>query len=190
MSNRLKIMAMTSAIALFFPGCAPVDHAVSADRSKSDQTRVEYAFTQADQHPETLLKNVIDSAKSSLDIAIYSITKDDIRDAIIAAKKRGVKVRMITDHQEAQGKYQAEDLKRLREAGIPIKENTHSGLMHLKVTIADQSLVTTGSYNYTVAASTTNDEVLVVLRDPSIAKDWEKQFERMWEDTKNFTDIK
>jgi phosphatidylserine/phosphatidylglycerophosphate/cardiolipin synthase-like enzyme len=50
--------------------------------------------------------------------------------------------------------------------------------------------VTTGSYNYSQAASSTNDEVLVVIKDQSIANDWEAQFERMWNDTKGFSAYK
>jgi phosphatidylserine/phosphatidylglycerophosphate/cardiolipin synthase-like enzyme len=89
--------------------------------------------------------------------------------AIEKAHKRGVQVRIIMDHQEAQNKFQAQELKMLREKGIPIKENTHRGLIHLKVTIADKSVVTTGSFNYTTAASITNDEVPVVIHDPEMA---------------------
>ena len=56
----------------------------------------------------------------------------------------------------------------------------HSGLMHLKVSIIDDQTVTTGSYNYSEDASTRNDEVLVVLRDPTMAKAWEAEFNAMW----------
>jgi phosphatidylserine/phosphatidylglycerophosphate/cardiolipin synthase-like enzyme len=128
------------------------------------------------------------SAKQSLDIAIYSLTKPDIVKAIQQAKKRGVEVRIITDQQEAHNRTQEEALKMLKNEGIPIKVNTHQGLMHLKVTIADKSVVTTGSFNYSTSASTTNDEVLVVIRDPAIAKAWDEQFERMWNDRGNFKD--
>lgn len=156
----------------------------------ASQKQIEYAFTQDHQHPEKLLKNVISASKSTLDIAIYSITQKDIVDTILAAQKRGVKVRIITDQREAKNKNQAGELRRLRAVGIPIKENSHPGVMQLKVTIADGSVVTTGSYNYSHVASTTNDEVLVVIHNASIAKDWEAQFNRMWDDTKNFTDSK
>lgn len=132
---------------------------------------------------------MINSAKVSLDIAIYSITHPDIVKAIQEAKKRGVVVRLITDKSESEGKTQAEALKILGNAGIPMKQNTHSGLMHLKVTIADKKVATTGSYNYSKAASTTNDEVLMVIRNEGVAKSFSDQFERMWNDTKGFETI-
>ena len=39
----------------------------------------------------------INSAQSSVDIAIYSFTLDEISDALIDAKQRGVKVRVLFD---------------------------------------------------------------------------------------------
>jgi phosphatidylserine/phosphatidylglycerophosphate/cardiolipin synthase-like enzyme len=151
---------------------------------------IQSSFTQANQHPEKMLEDVINNSQSSLDIAIYSLTKKEIVDSIVAAKGRRVQIRLITDRTEAKSKAQAAALKQLLTLGIPIKQNTHSGLMHMKVTIADKSIVTTGSFNYSQAASTTNDEVLVVIRDQTIASDWEGQFDRMWNDTKGFSDYK
>ena len=92
-------------------------------------------------------------------------------------------MRIISDKIESANKYQAQELQVLTNAGIPVKINHHSGLMHLKVTIADDSTVTTGSYNYTNEATYDNDEVLVVIRDPGVAKDWEGEFQQMWNDT-------
>ncbi|PJI10288.1 hypothetical protein CUB90_03690 [Clostridium sp. CT7] len=129
----------------------------------------------------------MNTAEHTLDIAIYSITKPNIVNSIITAKQRGLTVRLITDAKESQSKFESEELTRLKNAGIPIKINTHTGLMHLKVTIADNQIVTTGSYNYTNDATYKNDEVLVVLNDSVTAKQFESEFARMWNDTANFT---
>ncbi|MDQ7094284.1 phospholipase D family protein [Desulfosporosinus sp. PR] len=158
--------------------------------STTSNDKIEYYFTRAHQHPEQALESQISSAKSTLDIAIYSLTKKDIVDSIIAAKKRGVDVRIITDHIESKTKSEASELPLLKSAGIPLKEDTHSGLMHMKVSIIDKSVVTTGSYNYTQNASTDNDEVLVIIHDAKIASDWTNEFEQMWEDTKDYAEIK
>jgi phosphatidylserine/phosphatidylglycerophosphate/cardiolipin synthase-like enzyme len=47
---------------------------------------------EANEHPEKVLVGVIDEAKTTLDIAIYSLTHPDIIQAISDAKKRGVVV--------------------------------------------------------------------------------------------------
>ncbi len=172
-------------VALTIAGCSGVqttDHTTSL----SAGTKIQFAFTHDGENPATLLIGVIDEAKTTLDIAIYSITHPDIVKAIIDAKKRGVAVRIITDQSQANGKTQKQALKLLRNAGIPIKQNTHSGLMHDKFTIADNAVVTTGSFNYSKAAATTNDENLAVIPDAEAAEIYTSQFNRMWEDTKGF----
>jgi phosphatidylserine/phosphatidylglycerophosphate/cardiolipin synthase-like enzyme len=163
----------------------PIDSSSKVEQPSTAIT-TQYYFSQAGQHPEKALIDAIDSTKQSLDIAIYSITHPDIVKAIKDAKKRGVVVRIISDKIQSAGKTQVEALKLLGSAGIPMKINKHNGLMYLKVTIADKKVVTTGSYNFSQAASTSNDEVLVVIHDEVSAKTFTEQFERMWNDTKGF----
>jgi phosphatidylserine/phosphatidylglycerophosphate/cardiolipin synthase-like enzyme len=181
----IPILLLTS---LLLAGCSASTSTASTQTTSTSQ--VEYFFTKAQQHPEKALEAQINSSKSTLDIAIYSLTKKDIVDSIISAKKRGVNVRIITDRIEAKSKAQASEMTLLIKAGIPMKENTHPGLMHMKVSVIDKSVVTTGSYNYTQNASTENDEVLVVIHDPSTAAKWADEFQLMWDDTKNFSEVK
>jgi phosphatidylserine/phosphatidylglycerophosphate/cardiolipin synthase-like enzyme len=147
---------------------------------------VQYYFPRAGQQPKPILIGIINSAKSKLDIAIYSFTDTDIANAIVNAKKRGLTVRLITDQTEAQNSYQKSVLNMLKNAGIPIKINSHAGLMHMKVTIADNSTVTTGSFNYTKAAETENDEVFVVINNAKTAQDFDNEFSQMWNDYNNY----
>lgn len=147
---------------------------------------IKYYFPRAGHNPQAELLGVINGAKSSLDVAIYSFTDAKISQALIAAKNRGVLVRVMSDRESSQEASQGTVLLSLKQAGIPVKVNSHSGLMHLKVTIADQSVVTTGSFNYTYSAEKQNDEVLVVLNSSQSAADFEKEFNAMWGDTNNY----
>lgn len=147
---------------------------------------VEYYFPRGGQPAKPALIGILKSAKTSLDMAVYSFTDTDIASAVVADKKRGVAVRVITDSQCAANRYQKTVLSELKAAGIPVKINTHDGLMHLKVSIVDRSVATTGSFNYTKGAENENDEVFVVLRSPKAATDFETQFARMWSDTGDF----
>lgn len=156
----------------------------------SGTQKIEYYFPRGGQKAQTALIDVINSAQKSLDIAIYSFTDKQISAAVLRAHQRGVSVRLISDREQSSGQYQKVVLKQLSKAGIPIKIDTHAGLMHLKVTIADQKIATTGSFNYTKSAEETNDEVFVVLKDEKSAQDFEAQFSRMWNDKKSFTDYK
>ena len=194
--NMKKVLVcLLIAVSLSFAGCGKKSNTqnagVSTEKTQVQQSgsEVQYYFPRAGQHPDQELIKVINSSKSNLDIAIYSLTKKEIVDAIVNAKKRGVNVRIISDKQESSTKAQSKELSILKRAGIPIKINSHSGLMHMKVTIADKSTVTTGSYNYTVAATNYNDEVLVILNSEKAAQDFEKEFETMWNDNSNFKSL-
>lgn len=50
------------------------------------------------------LVKYISLAKKSIDLAIFSFTNDDLANEILAAHKRGVKVRIITDDEAMKGK--------------------------------------------------------------------------------------
>jgi phosphatidylserine/phosphatidylglycerophosphate/cardiolipin synthase-like enzyme len=190
--NKKKLLCLFLVSLLPIIGCStstlaankPAVHQLSANASTNG---ISYYFSQENQQPDAQLINVINSANSTLDIAIYSITKPNIVNAIIAAENRGVSVRIITDKIESNTASESQELSLLQNAGIPIEINTHSGLMHMKVTIADNSIVTTGSYNYTNNATYENDEVLVVINNPNIAQNWDTEFNNMWNDTTRFT---
>lgn len=195
------IVAAVAAAALF-TSCAGVQASVTVPVASSSVTyqaavaipknlgsntaKVEYYFPRAGQKAEPQLISIINSAQKTLDVAIYSLTDSKVGSAITQAHGRGVSVRIITDREQASGQYEKALLKGLVKAGIPVKIDTHSGLMHLKVTVADGKIATTGSYNYTKSAEESNDEVFVVLRDEKAAKDFDAEFGKMWNDTKNF----
>lgn len=143
-------------------------------------------FPRDGQAAQPELIDIIRSSQKTLDIAIYSFTDPEISDAIREAKQRGVSVRLITDREQSSSKSQKSVLSSLKGAGIPIKINSHSGIMHLKVTIADGKIATTGSFNYTKSAENKNDEVFVVLEDPKAAAGFEREFDRMWDDDSGF----
>lgn len=202
-----KIISIIS-ICILVSGCAAVKAASTnkkqhnktkstiEERQKNTSTTIQrntssgnisYYFSKDGGQTDKHLINVINNAKSSLDIAIYSITKPNIVSSIINAKEKGLTVRIITDAKESKNKFESKELTKLKNAKIPIKVNTHAGLMHLKTTIADNKIVTTGSYNYTSDATYKNDEILVILNDSGTAKQFENEFIRMWSDTSNFT---
>lgn len=200
-SKTISIIAMCALLA----GCSSVKAATShkkhhepknaleqtqktaaAEKKNTTNGSISYYFPKDNGHPDKHLISIINSAKSNLDIAIYSLTKPNIVQSIVNAKERGLNVRVITDSKESENSSESKELGLLKDASIPIKINTHPGLMHLKVTIADNSIVTTGSYNYTDAATYENDEVLVVLNDKTTAAQFDKEFVRMWNDTANF----
>lgn len=195
MNKKLKLLIPILAILVVFSGCSAkatttkiVTQTESSQTDKKEQNNeIETYFTKKDGNLDKLLIKEINTAQNSLDVAIYSITKDNIATAIIEAKKKGLDVKVITDKQESQSKYQKEILDKFKTNGIPIKINSHVGLMHLKISIIDSKTVTGGSYNYTDSATKNNDENLIIMRDTNIVSEYVNEYNEMWNDTSNYS---
>ena len=105
--------------------------------------------------------------------AVYTFTRDDIADALVAAKERGLEVKGVTDRKQvAELDTQAAIIKKLQGVGIPIVTQDHSAIMHLKVLVTDNAYIS-GSYNWTAAATDKNDEVIEVGHDQKVRKEYE-----------------
>ena len=125
-----------------------------------------------------VVKLHVATADKTLDLALYSLTKDDIAQAIIEAHKRGVRVRLVIDKAQAGGRH-ADDEK-LEEAGIVVKRmgGMRGGLMHHKFAIIDGKTVLTGSYNWTKGGSLKNSENLIIM--DSLIEEFQIEFNKLW----------
>lgn len=139
-----------------------------------------YAFS----YLNNLIVDAVNASKSTIDCVIYSIQMKDIPDALIAARDRGVKVRVIINESHVYPKPDTQ-IKKLINAGNGIEVRTlrgtrSYGVMHNKITIHDKALVTTGSYNWTFAATFSNYENVVTVRNQEYVKGYVQYFEWMW----------
>ncbi|HVY67381.1 MAG TPA: phospholipase D-like domain-containing protein [Patescibacteria group bacterium] len=112
--------------------------------------------------------------------AVYTFTRSDIKQALLAAKYRGLTVVGLTDRQQYEGTDLQKDIvDELRQNGIPVYEQDHSGIMHLKVLVTDKAYAS-GSYNWTSAATNLNDEVLEVGRNPRLRQNYQDILEALF----------
>lgn len=181
--KRKILILITIIISLLFTGCT------DALLFNSSKNQVEAYFTKEGESPDKALISLINSSKKNLDIAIYSITKSDIVNSVVNAKKRGVSIRIITDNAEAKSKYEIQELDYIKNARIPVKVNTHKGLMHIKMTIKDANVAAVGSYNYTNDATYYNDELFVVINNKNALNKLEEHFNKMWNSNKYFENL-
>ncbi|NMB54082.1 MAG: DUF1669 domain-containing protein [Leptolinea sp.] len=154
-------------------------------RSKTAQTTfdldgvpVENYFSPEDKI-DTRLVSLVGSAKKSVHILAYSFTLDRLADALIEAQKKGIDVRGVFDAESAD-ENQGADYSRLQKDGLDVRLDGESGLMHTKAIIIDGDTVVFGSYNYTASAENRNDENVLVITDPTLAGEFEKNFERIY----------
>lgn len=117
-------------------------------------------------------------ANSSIHVLIYSFTLDSVGDALIAAHKRGLDVRIVMERDEAGQR--GSEYGKLKGAGVPVRLDTNPALMHNKVAIIDGLIVITGSFNWTASAEARNNENMIVIRSAQIAALYEEEFERIW----------
>ena len=140
--------------------------------------------------PGERLASLYGNARRYIYVAIYSITYPPIVKALVAAHKRGVDVRVISDRERLKDPKQQVALETLRLAGIPVKVNRHENLMHLKQTVMDDEINTSGSMNQTGSGNRYNDERLDVFTDPVTSAKARDKFLAMWKDTERYQDWK
>ncbi|WP_237391794.1 phospholipase D-like domain-containing protein [Paenibacillus dendrobii] len=161
----------------------------STQHASAAASDVQAKFTQEGDHPEQAVIQLMNDTKSTLDIAIYSLDYKPIIDAIVDAAGRGVSVRLITDQEHAAEKSKQKDaIQRMMTAGIPVKVNSHSGKMHLKMLVADGSSVEAGSFNYLKSSVEENDDVALIIHDAAVGRQFENAFNNMWNDKERFSD--
>ena len=135
-----------------------------------------------DDAPLDRLATLYGHAHRYLYVAVYVLTSPRAVEAMVAAKKRGVDVRLITDRQRTEDVKQRTALHTLELAGIPIVVNKHDGLMHLKQVVIDDELNASGSMNHTTSGNRYNDERLDVITDHAITVRAREKFLAMWDD--------
>lgn len=124
--------------------------------------------------------NAIQNARIFVYFAVYTFTRQDIANALLAAKYRGLTVIGITDTQQYQtASGQKKLIDALRAHGIPVYEQNTSGIMHMKALVTEQAYAS-GSYNWTSAATTINDEVLEVSSDPIVRGEYQNILEELF----------
>lgn len=122
----------------------------------------------------------IDSARLSVDAAIYSLSLDSVRLALIHAFRRGVQVRIVMESDNMDGK----DPQALIDAGIPMLGDRQEGLMHDKFVVIDRSIVWTGSMNFTNDGAYSDNNNLIRINSTKVAQDYETEFDEMFVDDK------
>lgn len=122
----------------------------------------------------------IDKAKNHIDIAIYSLTSEPIAEAIIRAKERQIKIRILMDKQQVGGrnsKYQY-----FLDNEIDVIRDIHTGLMHNKIAVIDGKILFTGSFNWTRSAEVRNEENLLEFIDEAeIIEIYQERLNYLWE---------
>lgn len=124
------------------------------------------------------ISGLLRGTRNRVDICVFTITDDRITDEILAAQRRNVAVRVITDNDKALDR--GSDAERLSRAGVDVRVDRTENHMHHKFALFDEKRLLTGSYNWTVSAARHNEENLIVTDDRSLVVPFAEEFERLW----------
>lgn len=144
---------------------------------------IDVGFSPAIRHSASeIVLSSIKSACNSIDVAAYSFTSKPVATALIAAKRRGVAVRVMADQKANNDRYTAVTF--LANQGVPVRLNSQYAIMHNKFMVIDGDMVQTGSFNYTASAVSRNAENAIRIKGvPELAKAYQGEFNRLWNES-------
>ena len=123
---------------------------------------------------DTVLVDAFNNAKHTIEIAAYDFDRQTLTDALIQAKERGVELRIVADDSNL------DQFKMIERAGIPIRSDQRSALMHHKFILIDRNEVWTGSLNFTENGLYRNNNHFMRFRQPEIISAFVAEFEEMF----------
>jgi len=155
---------------------------LACDRQKqvNSQTELEHDSIQIhfspDGSPTAAVVRTLDSAAKSVLVQAYSFTSTPIASALKRAHDRGVVVNVILDSGQLSERYTSATF--LQRAGIPVWIDSLHAIAHNKVMIIDDSIVITGSFNFTKSAEERNAENLLIINSKQVAGEYAVNWER------------
>lgn len=129
---------------------------------------------------EEALVAALNSAKTSIDAAMYEVNSQPVTDALIAAHERKIKVRVVVDGEFGLEK-PTTTADQLELAGIPlVSDGTRGAFMHNKFFVIDGLYVWTGSTNITHNGMYNNNNNSILIRSSQLAANYTTEFEELF----------
>jgi len=142
-------------------------------------TQLEVYFSPDDDPIERLLE-LVAGAKESIYFMAFSYTSDDLASVMLSRAQVGVTVAGVFEKAQYNTNTGTE-FENLRSAGLAVRLDGNPNDMHHKVMIIDESIVITGSYNFTASAENRNDENVLVIFSPDVAAQYLEEFWRVYQ---------
>lgn len=143
------------------------------------KTKISVYFSPKDQTISTAVIPLVNSAKKYIYIPAFVFTHDELTQALISAKNRGIDVKIIADAVNTTTK--RSKVKVLRSANIPVKIENYAGKLHSKSIIIDDKYIISGSMNFSYSGENKNDENCLIIEDSTLAKYYREFFEYIWQ---------
>jgi phosphatidylserine/phosphatidylglycerophosphate/cardiolipin synthase-like enzyme len=146
-------------------------------RRVPESSRVEAHFSPGEGPLRAIIK-LIEEARGSIDVCVFTVTDDRLTRALLGAHERGIRVRVVSDDDKSLDP--GSDMARLRGAGIPVRLDRTEAHMHHKFALFDRMRLLSGSYNWTRSAADANHENVLVSDDPRLVQPFCRAFDDLW----------
>lgn len=145
------------------------------------------------------IATAIDSAQETIDLALFVFSSQPIADQLLQRHQTGVEIRALIDRgfafryysegldllgvalADSQCRYEVDNQpwrSAISTVGVP--QLPPGDILHHKFGLVDDSLVITGSHNWSKAANTSNDEALLMIQNETVAAHFRREFDRLY----------
>lgn len=143
-----------------------------------DETNSSAAYFSPGTSCKSAIISQIRKARSSIKICVFTISDNEISKEIIAAHRRKISVKVITDNDKSFDR--GSDIETIFKSGVPLKIDQTDDHMHHKFCIIDKQLLLSGSYNWTRSAAERNHENILLTEESSVVKAFLGEFDSLW----------
>jgi phosphatidylserine/phosphatidylglycerophosphate/cardiolipin synthase-like enzyme len=142
-----------------------------------DDTRIDVIFSPDDGALAKLVP-LMENAQESIYFLAYSFTSNQLGEIVRQQAEAGITVAGVMDDEQIRSN-QGTEFDPFRQAELDVRIDGIEGLLHHKVFIVDESIVVLGSYNFSQNAEERNDENLMIIYNPVIARQFLLEFQRV-----------
>ncbi len=143
-----------------------------------DGTPIQVIFS-AEDHALSNLIALVNDAKVSVRFLSFSFTDYPLAQAMIDRFKAGVDVKGVFETMGSESINS--ELRTLWCAQVPARQDGNTAnFLHDKIIIIDNSIVVTGSLNFSTNADESNDENVVIVDNAEIAALYLQEFDKIW----------
>jgi len=121
---------------------------------------------------------LIRNAESSVKIASFSFTHEELADELLKADIEGIDVSVLMERR--QRNVQNSQYARLKDFGLNIKVDNNKNNMHHKFIVIDDKIVITGSPNFSFSGFNRNDENMLIIFNEELALGFAREFDKLF----------
>lgn len=183
---------------IFFPDKITIDSEMSiASREMRGMLYKNILYENATKEGAGLhkIRSYLTKAIKTIDVCLFNLTSEQLTKYVTDTIERGVKVRLIVDGSTFESS--GSQVKNFLAAGAFVRSSwkldpagtkssgdngTTNGdyLMHHKFAVIDESILITGSFNWTMQALMGNNENIIITSEPKIVSPFAAEFENLW----------